>query len=80
MIKQKIDYTTVKNGIEGLLGERVKVLVNLGRNKTTSFCGVVSACYPALFTVSPDAPFGGKTSFSYSEVTCGAVTVERSVG
>lgn len=77
MIKQKNDYGNVKSAIEKLIGDGVNVSVNLGRNKFTSFSGTVSACYPALFTVVPDLPFNGKTSFSYSEVMCGQVRVEK---
>ena len=62
MIKQKSDYGTVKNAIEKMLGDTVSVYVDLGRNKHTSYKGVVSACYPALFTVSPSDTFSGQTS------------------
>ena len=77
MIKQKSDYGTVKNAIEKMLGDTVSVYVDLGRNKHTSYKGVVSACYPALFTVSPSDTFSGKTSFSYSEVMCGQVSIKK---
>ncbi len=76
MIKQKKDYGKVKEAIEKMLGTAVDVSVNLGRNKRASYKGVVSACYPALFTVSPKDCFSGKTSFSYSEVMCGQVSVK----
>ena len=76
MIKQKNDFGTVKRAIERMLGSSVDVSVNMGRNKFVSFKGVVSACYPALFTVTPHTPFTGKTSFSYSEVMCGQVRIE----
>ena len=77
MIKQKNDYGKVKTAIETLLGSSVDVSVNMGRNKFVSFKGVVSACYPALFTISPQTPFTGKTSFSYSEVMCGQVRINE---
>ena len=77
MIKQKINYVSVKSNVERLLGKCVNVSVNVGRNKFVNFDGVVSACYPALFTVDPTSDFSGKTSFSYSEVMCGAVKVNK---
>ena len=77
MIKQKVDYSNVKKAVERLLGEKVKVAVNVGRNKFVLFKATVSACYPALFTVSPEVPFNGKTSFSYSEVMCGTVRIKK---
>ncbi len=58
--------------------KRVAVKVNLGRNKTVSYCGVLSGIYPALFTVRPDDEhFLGKTAYSYSEVLCGTVKIQR---
>ena len=77
MIKQKNDYPAVKSAIEKMLGASVSVSVNTGRNKVATYKGVVSACYPALFTVSPSTEFKGKTSFSYSEVMCGQVSIEK---
>ena len=77
MIKQKVDYSNVKKAVERLLGEKVKIAVNVGRNKFVSFDATVSACYQALFTVAPLIPFTGKTSFSYSEVLCGSVRIKR---
>ena len=57
--------------------QRVAVRVNLGRNKTMQFLGVVGGVYPALFTIRPEKPdFLGKTAYSYADVLCGAVTLK----
>ncbi len=57
---------------------RVAVRVNLGRNKSVSFSGILSGIYPALFTVKPDdEDFLGKTAYSYSDVLCGNVKIKR---
>ncbi len=58
--------------------QRVAVRVNLGRNKSVSFSGILSGVYPALFTVKPDdEDFLGKTAYSYSDVLCGNVKIRR---
>ena len=58
--------------------QRVAVKVNLGRNKTMSYSGVLSGIYPALFTVKPDdKDFLGKTAYSYSDVLCGNVKIRK---
>ncbi len=58
--------------------KRVAVRVNLGRNKSVSYCGILSGIYPALFTVQPDdKDFLGKTAYSYSDVLCGNVNIKR---
>ena len=75
MIKKSLDYGKAKSLIAALKASKVKVTQNLGRNKFVTYSGVVTGVYPALFTVSPDEPTNGKTSFSYSELLCGNVTV-----
>lgn len=58
--------------------QRVAVRINLGRNKSVSYCGILSGIYPALFTVQPDdKEFLGKTAYSYSDVLCGNVKIKR---
>ena len=58
--------------------QRVAVHVNLGRNKSVRYSGILSGIYPALFTVKPDdEDFLGKTAYSYSDVLCGDVKIKR---
>ena len=77
MIKSKSNFGAIKAAIEKMLGDTVSVSVNLGRNKRAIYKGKISACYPALFTVSPQDKFNGKTSFSYSEIMCGQVVIKK---
>lgn len=77
MIKAVRNIDNVKKEISDCINADVNVKVNLGRNKYVSYKGKVTNVYPALFTVLPYGQFNGKTSFSYSEVMCGAVTVKR---
>ena len=78
MIKPGKDLLQAKKSIEALKKSKVIVTQNLGRNKYVSFSGVVTGVYAALFTVSPDLPTTGKTSFSYAELLCGNVNVKAS--
>ncbi len=75
MIKTNKNLNDAKKYVFALKDKPVEVLVNLGRNKTARYRGVVSAIYPALFTVLPNGNFNGKTSFSYSELLCGGVKI-----
>lgn len=77
MIKSTKTVGRIKSAVEKLQNEKVLVTQNLGRNKFVSYKGVITGVYPALFTVMPDAPYNGKTSFSYSEVLCGTVKLRR---
>ena len=74
MIKPQKNINDMKKLVETYSSKRVAVKVNLGRNKSMSFSGVLSGVYPALFTVQPDEKdFLGKTSYSYSDLLCGTV-------
>lgn len=78
MIKPTKNISDVKQMVKDFSSQRVAVKVNLGRNKTMRFCGVLSGVYPALFTIQPDEKdFLGKTAYSYSDVLCGTVKLKR---
>ena len=78
MIKPTKNIKDVKQMVKDCAGQRVAVRVNLGRNKSVSFSGVLSGIYPSLFTVKPDdAEYLGKTAYSYSDVLCGNVKIKR---
>lgn len=78
MIKPTKSINDVKQMVKDCSAQRVAVRVNLGRNKSVSFSGILSGIYPALFTVKPDdEDFLGKTAYSYSDVLCGNVKIKR---
>ena len=77
MIKPNKSISDVKRMIKEHALEHVAVKVNLGRNKSVTFSGVLSGIYPALFTVKPDDEgYLGKTAYSYSDVLCGNVRLK----
>ena len=77
MIKTFCDIGKIKRAIKCVQGENVFVKVNLGRNKFSSYKGKVEGVYPALFTVTPNGEYLGKTSFSYAEVMCNQVIIKK---
>ena len=78
MIKPTKNINDVKRMVKECSAQRVAVRVNLGRNKSVQFAGILSGVYPALFTVQPDdKDFLGKTAYSYSDVLCGNVKIKR---
>lgn len=78
MIKPTKKISDVKQMVKSCSLQRVAVRVNLGRNKSVSYSGILSGIYPALFTVKPDdEDFLGKTAYSYSDVLCGNVKIKR---
>jgi len=78
MIKPTKNISDVKQMVKDCSAQHVAVRVNLGRNKSVSYQGVLSGVYPALFTVKPDDEnFLGKTAYSYSDVLCGNVKIKK---
>lgn len=78
MIKPKKNIQDVKQMVQSYLSKRIAVKVNLGRNKSLEFQGVLSSVYPALFAITPDEKdFLGKTVYSYSDVLCGTVKLKK---
>lgn len=78
MIKQTRNIKDVKQMVNECRAQKVAVRVNLGRNKSVSYSGVLSGIYPALFTVRPDdKDFLGKTAYSYADVLCGNVKIKK---
>ncbi len=78
MIKPTKNIRDVKKMVQECNAQRVAVRVNLGRNKSVSYSGILSGIYPALFTVKPDdEDYLGKTAYSYSDVLCGNVKIKR---
>jgi len=78
MIKPTYSVKDIKQKILSYNGERVNVKVDLGRNRSLKYTGILSGIYPALFTIEPDDKnFLGKTSYSYAEVLCGSVKLKK---
>lgn len=78
MLKNTRNLSEVKEYVKTCGNSRIRVNVNLGRNKSLTFSGVLSGIYPALFTVLPDEKnFLGKTAYSYSDLLCGAVKIKK---
>ena len=78
MIKPTKNIKDVKQMVKDYSSQHVAVKVNLGRNKSVCYSGILSGVYPALFTVQPDEEgFLGKTSYSDSDVLCGNVKIKR---
>ena len=78
MIKPTKNISEIKKMVRACASEHVAVRVNLGRNKSVSYSGILSGVYPALFTVKPDdKDFLGKTAYSFSDVLCGNVKIKR---
>ncbi len=77
MIKASGNIKEAKQKINSLLGSKVAVKVNLGRNKYEHFLGQVTAVYPSLFKISPLSDYRGKTTYSFQEMLCGTIFLKK---
>lgn len=76
MRKVNSNVINVIKEIEKLKGENVSMEVNKGRKKIERFEGIIENIYPSIFTVNVG---NGKSpiSYSYSEILCGNVIVNK---
>lgn len=77
MIKKAYNNSDTKERIKSFFNKNVEVKVNVGRNKYVYYNGIVTNIYPSLFTITPTSDYKGKTSFSYSEYTCGIIKIKE---
>lgn len=75
MKKQLQTIENVKENLEKLKGEIVKLSVNRGRKKIVKFEAVLTNIYPSVFTVTTNDESLNNHSYSYTEVLCGNVKV-----
>jgi len=74
-MKSNLTLNEIKEQIDKLKGQNIKMLVNKGRKKTEELEGVIKTLYPSVFTVSLLGEKGISTlvTYSYTEVLCGHV-------
>ena len=78
MRKVELDIRSIIEKIKNLKGESVDMEVAKGRNKIEKYTGIIESVYPSIFTVKIDNPKNNTSlSYSYSEVLCGDVIVEK---
>lgn len=69
--------TEIKKGLEGHIGQRLKLTANGGRRKTVIRSGVLSETYPSVFVVELDQDENAfeRVSYSYADVLTEAVEI-----
>ncbi len=66
----------IHSKLEGMLGQRVKVLANMGRTRVVERMGVIKTVHPAVFIVEVEERRGRKSRQSYQYVDVLTGTVE----
>jgi len=60
------DVTQIRRSLSGIVGSKVMLETNKGRQKAAVSSGTIENTYPAVFTVLLDAVSGPKRTVSYS--------------
>jgi len=60
----------IKQGLEGIVGKRIRVRANKGRRQVVERQGVLETMYPSIFTVrlEEERHRGRRVSFSYADL------------
>ncbi len=73
-MRQTNTLSSVKDTIQGLKGQNVKLKVNKGRNKIVQLTAIINEVYPSMFVISPTSEVElDRKSFSYCDVLCGDI-------
>lgn len=70
MVKKMLN--DIKYKLENLKGKKIKVLVDVGRNKSEFYEGVVLNTYKNIWTMKTTTDL---KSFSYSDILINSVTI-----
>lgn len=66
-----------KNAISLLLGKKVTVRHNRGRNKIYVFVGTISEVYNAVFVIKTENLTTDRQTFSYQDILCGDIKLKE---
>jgi uncharacterized protein Veg len=74
MRKAGADINDIKKQIQELSGKILNIRINPGRNKISTYNGIIDKIYPSVFTLKLQENDKDKfLSCSYSDVLCGKV-------
>lgn len=68
----------IKQKILALKGKEVKLDVNRGRRKVSSYRAVVEDVYNSVFTVKSLMDINSIITYSYNDILCGEVKISNS--
>lgn len=69
---------SIKDTLEGLVGESIIVTVSIGRGRTIVHEGILTETYPALFVIELDDGEDSyeRVSFSYADVLTDSIDID----
>lgn len=79
-MKKSVTLDSAKSYVESLVGRKVDVKVNRGRNKIKRYKGVVSEAHPNVFVVKLDNDLFDRISCTYTDILCGQIIINSVEG
>lgn len=74
-MKKKPNIDEARAAVQQLLGQRVDVRLNRGRNKIRHYNGVLSEAHSNVFVVSLADDLFDRISCSYTDMICGELQI-----
>ena len=74
LMKNISNLAEVKNKINSLKGQNIRLKINKGRNKIVSLTAIIDQVYPSMFIINPTCVVDlDRKSYSYNDVLCGDI-------
>ncbi|MFQ6724167.1 MAG: Veg family protein [Clostridia bacterium] len=67
----------IKQAVMSLKGESVELHINRGRRKVLTFNGIIDNVYTSVFTVKDKIVSTLTHTYSYSDILCGEVKINK---
>ena len=77
MKKMPNTVDNIKQKIMGLKGKEVKLDINRGRRKVSSYRAVIADVYNSVFTVKSIIDINSIFTYSYNDILCGDVKISN---
>ena len=77
MKRSTVTVNQCKDAISALIGKKVTVKHNRGRNKVYVFVGTISEAYGAVFVVKTENLITDRQTFSYQDILCGDIRLRE---
>ena len=71
------DINVAKQNVQSLLGKKVVVKLNKGRNKVKNYKGVLQEAHSNVFVVELNGELFDRISCSYTDILCGEVVLSE---
>ena len=76
-MKRQLTIQQAKEQVESLLGKKVNIRLNKGRNKIVNCKGTIKNVYQNVFEMEIPTEITGKLTCSYADVVCRDVVVKN---